>query len=90
VPKECIAKINDPAFTTDEYKAYYKELGVDYLLSPEKITAKEISILLENTAATEIFDFYRQSALADAYQAGKGRPGAGQDRSTTLQQNPES
>jgi trk system potassium uptake protein len=55
--KRCIAKINDPAFTTDEYKAHYKELGVDYLLSPEKITAKEISILLENTAATEIFDF---------------------------------
>lgn len=55
--KKCIAKINDPAFTTDDYKEYYKGLGVDYLLSPEKITAKEISILLENTAATEIFDF---------------------------------
>jgi trk system potassium uptake protein len=55
--KKCIAKINDPAFTTDHYKDYYRSLGVDYLLSPEKITAKEISILLENTAATEIFDF---------------------------------
>lgn len=55
--RKCIAKINDPAFTTDEYKDHYRALGIDYLLSPEKIAAKEISILLENTAATEIFGF---------------------------------
>jgi trk system potassium uptake protein len=32
-------------------------LGIDYLVSPERIAAKEIANLLKNTAATEIFDF---------------------------------
>lgn len=55
--KKCIAKVNDPAYLTEECRTHYKSLGIDYLVSPEQIAAREISNLLVNTAATEIFDF---------------------------------
>ncbi len=55
--KKCIAKVNEPEYLTEECKKEYKELGIDYLVSPEKIAAGEITNLLTNTAAAEIFDF---------------------------------
>jgi len=55
--KKCIAKVNEPEYITKECKGLYKELGIDYLVSPEKIAAYEITNLLTNTAAAEIFDF---------------------------------
>lgn len=55
--KKCIAKVNEPEYLAKDCRAHYKELGIDYLVSPEKIAAKEIANLLTNTAAAEIFDF---------------------------------
>ena len=55
--KKCIAKVNEPEYLTEQCKLEYKELGIDYLVSPEKIAAGEIVNLLTNTAAAEIFDF---------------------------------
>ena len=55
--KKCIAKVNEPEYITDKSKAYFKDLGIDYLVSPENITAKDITNLIKHTAATEIFDF---------------------------------
>lgn len=55
--RKCIAKVNEPEYLTEECKEHYKEMGIDYLVSPEKIAAKEIANLLSNTAAAEIFDF---------------------------------
>ncbi len=55
--KKCIAKVHEPDYLTKESRTHYKDMGVDFLVSPEKIAAKEISHLLTNTAAAEIFDF---------------------------------
>ncbi len=55
--KKCIAKVNEPEYLTQECKRHYKDLGIDYLVSPELIASKEIVNLLTNTAAAEIFDF---------------------------------
>lgn len=55
--KKCIAKLHEVETLTPEYKEFCKSLGIDFLVSPEKIAAKEIVNLLNNTAATEIFDF---------------------------------
>jgi len=55
--KKCIAKVNEPEYLAKDCRSHYKELGIDYLVSPEKIAAKEIANLLTNTAAAEIFDF---------------------------------
>ena len=55
--KKCIAKVNEPEYLTKECKRHYNDLGIDYLVSPELIAAKEVANLLTNTAAAEIFDF---------------------------------
>jgi len=55
--KKCIAKVNQTSYSFGESREMYKNLGVDYVVCPEKIAAKEITNLITNTAATEIFKF---------------------------------
>lgn len=55
--KRCIAKVNETSYSMGESREMYKNLGVDFVVCPEKIAAKEITNLITNTAATEIFDF---------------------------------
>ena len=55
--KRCIARISNPEYLTPESKQMFKEIGIDAIVSPESLAAKEISKLLKNPAATEIFDF---------------------------------
>ncbi|MFW5758008.1 MAG: Trk system potassium transporter TrkA [Bacteroidota bacterium] len=55
--KKCIAKVNETEYSVGENREMFKSLGIDYVVCPEKIAAKEITNLITNTAATEIFDF---------------------------------
>jgi trk system potassium uptake protein len=55
--KTSIAKVHETEYLTEDCRNHYKGLGIDYLVSPERIAAKEVANLLKNTAATEIFDF---------------------------------
>jgi len=55
--RKSIAKVHQPEYLSEDCRIHYKSLGIDYLVSPERIAAKEIVTLLKNTAATEIFDF---------------------------------
>lgn len=72
--RKCIAKVNDPEYMTEECKTHYKSLGIDYLVSPEQIAAREISNLLHNTAATEIFDFSDSQLSIMLIKLEKGAP----------------
>jgi trk system potassium uptake protein len=55
--KKCIAKVNNTSYSIGESRQMFKSLGIDYVVCPEKIAAKEITNLINVTAATEIFDF---------------------------------
>jgi trk system potassium uptake protein len=55
--KRCIAKVNKTEYSVGESRDMYKNLGVDFIVCPEKIASKEITNLITNTAATEIFNF---------------------------------
>src|SRR3989339_991442 len=55
--KRCIARITNPEYLTPHNKQIFKALGIDAIVSPESLAAKEIGKLLRNPAATEIFDF---------------------------------
>jgi trk system potassium uptake protein len=55
--KKCIAKVNETSYSIGESRQMFKSLGIDYVVCPEKIAAKEITNLINVTAATEIFDF---------------------------------
>ncbi len=58
--KRCIAKVNETEYSIGESRDMYKNLGVDFIVCPEKIASKEITNLIVNTAATEIFNFTNQ------------------------------
>jgi trk system potassium uptake protein TrkA len=55
--KKVIARINNLEYLSDENTNLFLNLGVDSLVCPEYIAAKEVIDLLKQTAATEIFDF---------------------------------
>jgi trk system potassium uptake protein len=55
--KRTICRVNNPEFLLPQNKAMLKSLGVDSVISPESIAAREIIDLLNQTAATEVFDF---------------------------------
>jgi len=55
--KRCIARVSNVENLQPEIKKMYNELGVDNLVSPERIASSEIIKLIKHTAADEIFDF---------------------------------
>lgn len=55
--KETIARINNVEFLDEENEEYFKSIGVDHLVCPERLAAEEIVRLLSQTAATEYYDF---------------------------------
>ncbi|MDR0789290.1 MAG: Trk system potassium transporter TrkA [Bacteroidales bacterium] len=55
--KRTIARISSIEYLDGDNKQIFKALGVDEIVSPERIAAKEITNLLTRTTATEIFDF---------------------------------
>ena len=55
--KRTVARITNAELLTPKHRDMMKELGVDEMVCPERIAAKEITNLLNNTVATEFFDF---------------------------------
>lgn len=55
--KRTIARVNTQEYLNDINKGMFRGMGVDELVCPEKIAAKEITNLLTRNVATELFDF---------------------------------
>jgi trk system potassium uptake protein TrkA len=55
--KKTIARINNVEYLTIENRELFQYLGIDSLVCPERIAAKEIINLLNQSVATEVFDF---------------------------------
>ncbi len=55
--KKTIARINNVEYLTAENRELFNHLGIDSLVCPERIAAKEIINLLNQSVATEVFDF---------------------------------
>lgn len=55
--KRCIARVHSIEYLNEENRNMFKGMGVDELVCPERIAAKEITNLLTRNTATEIFDF---------------------------------
>lgn len=52
-----IARVNNQEYLTPDQKANFLEMGVDKLISPNRLAAQEISRLLQRCSLTDIFDF---------------------------------
>ena len=55
--KKTVARITNAELLSPKHRDIMRELGIDEMVCPERIAAKEITNLLNNTAATEFFDF---------------------------------
>ena len=55
--KKTVARITNAELLADRHREMFRDLGVDELVCPERIAAKEITNLLNNSAATEFFSF---------------------------------
>ncbi len=55
--KKTIARIDNQEYLDYPHRDQFSELGVDYLMYPEKIAAREILGFLHQTGTTEYFDF---------------------------------
>ena len=55
--KKTVARISNAELLTPRHREMFRELGVDELVCPERIAAREITNLLNNSVATEFFDF---------------------------------
>lgn len=55
--QKTIARISNTEFIDFEKEVRFRELGIDELISPEKLAAKEIQQLLDQTAFNETYEF---------------------------------
>lgn len=55
--KRTIARINNTEYLEPENIKFLKGIGVDELVCPERVAANEVIRLLQQSGATEIFDF---------------------------------
>ncbi len=55
--KKTIARIDNDEFLMQSNKELFSTLGIDYMIYPEKIAAREIVGLLAQTGSTEIVEF---------------------------------
>lgn len=55
--KRTVARISNAELLSPKHKETFRDLGIDELVCPERIAAKEITNLLDHTVATEFFDF---------------------------------
>ncbi len=55
--KKTVARITNAELLVPKHREMFRDLGVDEMVCPELIAAKEITNLLNHTVATEFFDF---------------------------------
>ncbi|MBQ9473897.1 MAG: Trk system potassium transporter TrkA [Bacteroidales bacterium] len=55
--KKTVARISNAELLEPRHRTTFRELGIDELVCPERIAAKEITNLLNHNVATEFFDF---------------------------------
>lgn len=55
--KRTIARVNNTEYLDLKNEELFRSMGVDHMVCPEKLAAEEIVNLLEQTAATETFEF---------------------------------
>ncbi|MEB2778060.1 Trk system potassium transporter TrkA [Algoriphagus sp. D3-2-R+10] len=55
--KRVMARVRNHSYMDAENLAYFKNLGIDNLISPTMLCSREIFNMIENSSFTEVFDF---------------------------------
>ena len=55
--KQTIARVNNEEYLEEEQRQMFMEMGIDNLISPPQLAAKEIARLVQQCSFTDIFEF---------------------------------
>lgn len=72
--KKVIARISDEDYLSSENKLIFKELGIDLMFYPEKISADEILDFLRHNSTAETMDFARGKLQIAAFKMDEDTP----------------
>lgn len=78
--KKTVARVSNAELLEERNKSMWRELGVDEMVCPERIAAKEITNLLNNTVTQEFFDFAGGLMTMNLIRLGAGSPAVGRKR----------
>ncbi len=87
--KKTVARISNAELLTPRHREMFRELGVDELVCPERIAAREITNLLNNSVATEFFDFSGGLLTMYVVRIDEGSPVVGHDVKELSQEHPD-
>jgi trk system potassium uptake protein TrkA len=72
--QKTVARISNPEFLDNDQKTYFKGIGVDHLLSPRWLAAKEVLRLIKRVSATDIFEFEEGKISIIGFTADQNSP----------------
>ncbi|NBC83839.1 MAG: Trk system potassium transporter TrkA [Bacteroidetes bacterium] len=55
--QKTIARIDNPEYLQEDHRVHFVDLGIDYMIYPEMIAAKEVTGLLQQTSSSNMIDF---------------------------------
>lgn len=87
--KKTVARITNAELLTPKHREMFRDLGVDEMVCPERIAAKEITNLLNNSEATEFFDFSGGLLTMYVIRLDSGSPVAGHNVKELTQMHPD-
>ena len=87
--KKTVARITNAELLSPKHREMFRDLGVDEMVCPERIAAKEITNLLNNTVATEFFDFSGGLLTMYVIRLDAGSPVAGRNVKELTQLHPD-
>ena len=87
--KKTVARITNAELLSPKHREMFRDLGVDEMVCPERIAAKEITNLLNNTVTTEFFDFSGGLLTMYVIRLDAGSPVSGHNVKELTQLHPD-
>lgn len=87
--KYCIARLSNAEYNSKQQQKLLIELGVDSMIFPEVIAAREINRLITKAEFAEYFDFFEKKLSLAAIYIGEGAPLAGKTVEESSDLNPQ-
>ncbi len=87
--KKAIARIDNQEYLFPQNKEHFKELGIDYMIYPEKIAASEVVDLLAMSGTSDLMDFAGGKLSLMAIKLDEDAPIINKSLSETVERRPD-
>ena len=82
--KKTIARIDNQEYLYQKHKQHFIDMGIDYMIYPEKIASKEIAGLMHQTGSSNVVDFSGGKLFLHAIKIEDDAPVIGKSLSTLV------